>query len=609
MLKTWNPQIVTLDLTEEEVSPKIPIESRVVENFLGGRGITVYLSYQSIPTDASPRGADNVVIFGTGILTGTLFPSSGMIVATFKSPQTNTLFTSVATGRFGASLAHVGMNFFQISGCAKTPKYILIDEFSDITLEDADPFWKKSVSETDELLRTKHGVNASIATTGLSAVNQVSFAGVAIDQVHFFRRGGLGAVLASKNIKAIVITDPPKIKDLNGLSQDFIEHFKHSLEETSWFKMLHNRGTFSTIFSVIKNSVLPAKNCSRLLQLSPEKISSFNGYEDSLKCWQCPVQCQRNSYQSFVSLGPNLKIVEIEKIQKAIEACDKDALDPLSTGAALASLFNIQEDRRKLLDINLGFEWNNPKIYSLIKKIIQREELGDQLSRGEIYLYQQTSEPSPMIKNQMGGMYYYPNIVGQSLAIGISPYAANSFRTNYMIFPELLGLPFKLNPISKRGKVEAIILFENLIAVLDSLVLCSRYIPFFLKFRKRFNWLHQNFQNHLVHLLPDLLISGRGLELNPLLSLLKAVFDENLNFKKLLEIGNRITLLERIFNTRMGMTRDEDCYAIFLKKRQDFFKNHEELVTKYYSRKGLTLKGMVNKQTLERSGLLGLVTI
>ena len=155
-----------------------------------------------------------------------------------------------------------------------------------------------------------------------------------------------------------------------------------------------------------------------------------------------------------MALGPNLKIVDAEIIQKAIETCDQEALDPLSTGAALASLFNIQEDRRKLLDVDLGFNWSNPNIYSLIEKIIKREELGDQLSRGEIYLYQQTSEPSPMTKGQMGGMFYYPNILGLSLATSTSPYGADNFRSDYMIFPELLGFPFKLDPSSKRGKIK-----------------------------------------------------------------------------------------------------------------------------------------------------------
>ncbi|MFX0053219.1 MAG: aldehyde ferredoxin oxidoreductase N-terminal domain-containing protein, partial [Candidatus Hermodarchaeota archaeon] len=238
MPKMWSPQLLVVDLTEDKILPKVPIETKVIENFLGGRGITVYLGYQSIPTDASPRGPDNSVIFGTGILTATKFPSTGMAVATFKSPQTNTLFTSISTGRFGASLKQVGLDFLQISGCAKTPKYILVDEFSDITFENAEPIWRKTVLEADEWLRNKHGRASSIAVIGVSAVNQVTYAGVAVDRIHFFRRGGLGAVLASKNIKAIVITEVPEIRELDWLSHELINAFNKSIELSTWYKML-----------------------------------------------------------------------------------------------------------------------------------------------------------------------------------------------------------------------------------------------------------------------------------------------------------------------------------------------------------------------------------
>ena len=151
-IKMWKPELLKLDLTEEKILPKEKIEERVVDNFLGGRGISVYLGYHSIPTDTSPRGPENSVIFGTGLLTGTNFPSSGTVNATYKSPHTNTLCTSVATGKFGASLKNMEIDFFQINGKAKKPYYILIDEFADVTLEDAEPFWKKNVIETEIIL-------------------------------------------------------------------------------------------------------------------------------------------------------------------------------------------------------------------------------------------------------------------------------------------------------------------------------------------------------------------------------------------------------------------------------------------------------------------------
>ncbi len=605
----WKPGLLKLDLTEEKVFPKKEIEERIVKNFLGGRGITVFLGYESIPTDTSPRSSENSIIFGSGLLTGTNFPSSGSILATFKSPHSNTLCTSVATGKFGASLKNLGIEFLQITGCAKKPYYILIDEFADVSLEDASSFWKENALETDTILRTKHGKDSSIAAIGLAAINQVTFSGVAVDRDHFFQRGGLGAVFASKNIKAIVISYPPVMNELKSKSINFISQINQIIEEETWCKKLRNRGTFSSIFSIIENHILPAKNCSRLLHLAPEKINAFNGYNKPLKCWQCSINCQRASYEDFVALGINLKIVELEAIQKAIEACNNEALDPISTGAALGSLFNIQEDRRKLLDTHLGFSWGNPEIYSLIQKIINREGIGDQLARGEHYFYQQTDEAAPMIKKQIPGMYYYPNISGLSLTAAISPFGTNETRSDYMLHPEIFGVPYKLNQHSKHGKVRTVILLENLLAVLDSLIICSRYLPVLLKLRKIVSWISPQIRDSLFQYLPNPLIGGVGLELKVIIPLLQAAYDEEITFEKLLEIGNRITLLERIFNTRMGMSFEEDMFPYFLPKRPDFFKMQKDLVMEYYRKKGLSSKGMVLKKTLKKSGLLGLITI
>ncbi|MHA2304383.1 MAG: aldehyde ferredoxin oxidoreductase N-terminal domain-containing protein [Candidatus Hodarchaeales archaeon] len=605
----WKPELLKFDLTEEKILPKERVEERIVENFLGGRGISVYLGYHSIPTDTSPRGPENSVIFGTGLFTGTNFPSSGTVNATYKSPHTNTLCTSVATGKFGASLKNMGIDFFQINGRAKKPYYILIDEFADVTLEDAEPFWKKNIIETDSLLRKKYGNEASIASIGLSAVNQVTYAGVSVDREHYFQRGGLGAVLASKNIKAIVISDPPKLIQLKSETIDFLQQINQLVNNESWSRMLKSRGTFSLIFSIIQNNLLPAKNCSRLLHLAPDKINAFSGYNKALKCWQCSIGCHRALYEDFVALGPNLKIVDLNEIQTAIELCNSEALDPLSTGAALASLYNIQEDRRKLLDIHLGFSWGDPTIYSLIQKVILKEGIGDQIARGESFFYQQTDEPAPLIKNQIPGMYYYPNITGMSIAAATSPYGSSNPRSNFMIFPEILGIPFKLNQKSNKGQIRTLILLENLIAVFDSLVLCTRYLPLFLQVKKGISRFSSQIRNVIFQYIPNPLIGNFGLKLEILIPLLRELYNEQLTFGKLFEIGNRITLLERLFNTRMGMTSAEDEFPHFLAKRPDFFKIQKVLRNEYYQKKGLSPTGLVRKKTLEKSGLIGLISL
>ncbi|MHA2167279.1 MAG: aldehyde ferredoxin oxidoreductase N-terminal domain-containing protein [Candidatus Hodarchaeales archaeon] len=605
----YSPKVKLVNLSEDKIFPPKTIEKRIVTNFLGGRGITTYLGYESIPVDTSPRGEDNNIIFGTGGLTGTNFPSSGTAVATFKSPHTNTLCTSTTTGSFGAYLRNSGFDFLQISGKAKSPQILIIDEFSDITFEKADKLWKTSIQKTDKELRNKYGDTSCIACVGEAATNQVVYAGVAVDKNHFFHRGGLGSVLASKNIKAIVFTDSPEVKDLSILDTEFLSGLESSINQHFWFSMLQTQGTFATITSTIQHEVLPTKNCSRVLNIDLDKISEFKGYEESYNCWKCSVKCARNSYQNFASLGPNLKIIDHEKIQEAILTCDQEALDPLSTSAALASLFNIQEDRRKLLDINLGFGWGDPQIYSMIKDIVKQQSLGDKLSRGEEYLYLQTSEPSPMIKGQMAGMYYYPHCVGISIEFSSSPYGSNHQRTSSMLFPELLNFPYPLPPRSRYGKIKTKILFENLIAVLDSLVVCNRFLPLFLNSNKLIRLLPANVIAPIFHNLPKRVFQSLMVRLKLLSPLFSHILDENISISNILEIGNRITLLERLFSTRSGNMRIKDQFKPFIDKRPDFFKSQVSLLTSYYQAKGLSPEGLVTMETLKKSKLLGMVSI
>ncbi len=381
------------------------------------------------------------------------------------------------------------------------------------------------------------------------------------------------------------------------------------MENSTWAKNLKARGTFSIIFRALEEEVLSAKNISRKLKLDSTKLGTFEGHKDSLECLSCPVKCNRNSFGAFSSMGPNLMIMDNVEIQNAIEICEKDALDPISAGAAIASLFNIQEDRRKLLNINLGMNWGDVQLYSLINDIINKENIGDQLSRGEAFLYQQTSEPSAIIKNQIGNMFYYPKILGISLMTGISAYKADNFRTELTLYPEILGIPFKAKPHVEGGKVEMVILLENLGAVLDSLVTCPLYFPFFIRPRRWLQLLPPPIQALLAQLFPEMVLSRMGLNLSLLQSLINKSVGLDLSFNDIIKAGNRIILLERLFNTRSGIRSDDDIFPLFLPKRKDFFTKYRSLLYNYYLRKGLTGTGLVSKEAIEEAGLLGLVTI
>ncbi|MHA1942512.1 MAG: aldehyde ferredoxin oxidoreductase N-terminal domain-containing protein [Candidatus Hodarchaeales archaeon] len=605
----YSPNLVTIDLSEGKVLPKKTIEEKIVNNFLGGRGITVYLGYDSIPADTSPRGPENNIIFGTGPLTGTRLPSTGTSVATFKSPQTNTLYTSVCTGHFGAFLKATGIDFLKITGKAKTPSYILIDEFNEILIKSADDFWKNSIEQTDSHLRKLHGKQSSIACLGKAAVNQVLYTSLVVDTNHFFTRGGLGSIFASKNLKALVIQESPPTFSEDDNSDGIPKQLESVLSLHPWFKMLQSNGTLSIFDSILTSDILPSKNCSEVFGALPDLITNFTDPKNIYKCWQCPVKCNKSSYNNYTALGPNLRITDNRKIQNGINYCEQEGVDPLSTGAALASLFHIQEDRRKLLETNLGFKLGDPTIFSFIKQITKKESLGDQLSRGEEYLYLQTSEPSPMIKSQISGMYYFPNCPGLSIDQSTAPYQGSHFRGGTLLFSEILGFPYKMSIRSIYGKIPLKIVLEELSAVLDSLILCPRFLPAFLRPNLLVKFLPRNFVNYLIHIVPSKLIPYLTLDKNLLSDLVNNSNNKDNSINTLLRIGNRITLLERLFNTRSGLSRKSDTFAHYIEEKPEFYNRQITLLNSYYKSKGLTPEGLVELKTLKDSGLLGLVRI
>lgn len=605
----YSPNLVTIDLAEEKISPKTSIDEKIVRNFLGGRGITVYLGYDSIPVDTSSRGPENNIIFGTGPLTGTRLPSSGSSVATFKSPHTNTLYTSVCTGHFGAFLKNTGIDYLKITEKAKTPSYIIIDEFNDVLIKNAESFWNKSIEKTDSHLRERYGEQSSIACIGNAAINQVVYSSLVVDKNHYFRRGGLGSVFASKNLKALVIQEPAQLGSAKSNFDNLLTKFESVLANHPWFTMLQLNGTLSILDSILKENILPTKNCSESFKASPDLIDNFIDPKNTYNCWHCSVKCNRNSYNHFVALGPNLRVTDNNNIQKGINTCETEGVDPLSTGAALASLFHIQEDKRKLLDINLGFKLGDPNIFFFINKIIKKESLGDQLSRGEEYLYLQTSEPSPMIKNHITGMYYFPNCIGLSIDQSTAPYQGSHFRGGALLYPEILGFPYKMSIRSKYGKVSLKIVLEELSAVLDSLILCPRFLPALLKPNFFVGKLPRIFINYFFHFIPRKIIPYLTLNRKLLLDLSNILNSENYSINTLLKVGNRVTLLERLFNTRAGFTRKKDMFTHYIEGESGFYEHQKSLINSYYKAKGLNPEGLVELGTLKDSGLLGLVRI
>jgi aldehyde:ferredoxin oxidoreductase len=194
-------KILLVDLTRSSLET-IPTQ-KYVEQYLGGRGIAVRLLYDSVPGNSDPLDPSNVLVFMTGPLTGTLAPSSGRIDVVTKSPETGLLGGANAGGFWGPELKYAGYDGIVVTGKAARPVYL--DVFNDnVDIKDAQHLWGKGVFETVSTLR-RNDQGVQVACIGPAGENLVNLAGIAFSMRNYASRGGLGAVMGFKNLKAIAV--------------------------------------------------------------------------------------------------------------------------------------------------------------------------------------------------------------------------------------------------------------------------------------------------------------------------------------------------------------------------------------------------------------------
>lgn len=199
---------LTIDAASGKTEKTI-IAQHIEEEFMGGRGTNTKLFHDMTEGIVDALSGKNPIIFGTGPLTGTPFPMGGRFEVTTKSPQTGTIFTSSCGGWFGVSLKKSGIDTLIVTGAAETPSYIFIEEGT-MQIAPAGHLWGQGKKQVKEWLREKHGRNISILLIGRAGENLIPFSNIENDG-RYLGRGGLGAVLGSKKIKAIVVKGKGKI--------------------------------------------------------------------------------------------------------------------------------------------------------------------------------------------------------------------------------------------------------------------------------------------------------------------------------------------------------------------------------------------------------------
>lgn len=585
---------------------EIKVESwdeEIAKKWLGSRGLGIYLLLKEMDPSVDPLSSDNKLIIAAGPLSGTSAPTGGRYNVITKSPLTGYITFANSGGYFGAELKKAGYDAVVIEGASEKPVYLYIND-DHIELKDASHLWGKTTGETESIIRTElNDKNIRIAEIGPAGENLVKFAAVMNDEHRAAGRGGPGAVMGSKKLKAIAVkgTKTVPIADKEKFMQVVREKVNKIRNDPVGGGGLPKFGTAVLVNIINENGLYPHKNFQTgVFEYAYEQSGEAMAAKYLIRnkpCFACPIGCARVNklptvgetegpeYESIWALGSNMGINDLATIIEANHMCDEFGLDTISTGGTLATAMELYE-KGLIKDEDLGeappFRFGNSEVlHYYIEKIAKREGFGDKLAEGGYRLAEMYNGTEYFMGVKKMELPAYDPRGAEGHGLG---YATNNrggcHIKNYMISPEILGYPYKMDPHDIGDeKVKMLIIFQHLTAVIDAAGLC--------------------------------LFTTFGLGADDYTDLLNAGLGWDFSTDDYLKIGERIWNAERLFNLKAGLdpAKDDTLPRRFLEEPMPEGPNKghtvrlKEMLPRYYALRGWSEDGKIPEEKLKELGL------
>ncbi len=418
--------ILRVDLAKGQVSEEELPES-TARKFLGGAGLATKYLYDEVKAGVDPLGPENKLIFMTGPLTGTTSPSSGRFSVVAKSPLTDFWGQANSAGYWGQEFKRTGHDGIIFEGISPKPVYLLIEN-GKADLKDAGDLWGKNVSETTRLLKEKHGQGFNIACIGIGGENLVKYAAIMNDEHRAAGRGGMGAVMGSKRLKAIAVkgTKPVTIAKQSEFTD--VAKRQYALLEESPLKIgMEVFGTNMVIDIVNVRGGLPTRNWQTGVFPGIEKVNGTAVNEtilvDRKNCFACPIKCGRVTeiktgpyagksgegpeYETIGACGAMCDIDDLGAITMAHYLCDDYGLDTISAGSTIGFTMECYEKGILTKEDTGGLEikfGDAEVMIELIHKIAKREGIGNLLAEGTKRMAEKLGQGSERFAMHVKGM-------------------------------------------------------------------------------------------------------------------------------------------------------------------------------------------------------------
>lgn len=604
-------RFLRVDLTRGKAMDE-KLSRGLAKNYVGGAGIGIRLLFDEVRPRIDPLSPENELMIFTGPYQGTIIPSSGRFHVTTKSPLTGLVGDANSGGHFGPHLKFAGYDGIVIRGRSPKPVYLSIDDGT-ADVRDADHLWGKNTAEVDKMLKEEIGDDKiRICSIGQAGENLVRFSCIMNDLDRTAARGGNGAVMGSKNLKAIAVRGDRRVEvaDADRL-QEVSGDVRKRIIETESVAIDRDYGTVAAIASCNDLGNLPTRNWLR--NEFTEGYDNISGESVRKKllvrakaCFSCPIGCGRfvkiprddgevysggPEYESQASLGSLCMNSNLESVAYANLLCNLYGMDTISTGNVVAFAMECYEKGLITPEQTnrLKLEWGNPMAQEkLIEMIAKRESIGRILSEGvrkaATLIGNGAEQFAIHVKGLEMPMHEPRGAPGLAVGYATSTRGACHLRTLihcYEIWGQRFGLdlPKNVDRYAVEGKVKPLIMMQDMMSLINSLVYCI--------FATEYDFTYNDWVN-----------------------MLNATTGWNMAYEDTMQIGERIWNLQKLFNIREGATRKDDTLpsritghpVLFPDGKRRAVDYLDQMIDEYYRQRGWDKEGRLMKRKLLNLG-------
>jgi aldehyde:ferredoxin oxidoreductase len=565
MSNGWNGKVLRVNLSERKIEVQ-ELPEVFFRTYLGGSAFSIYHLLKELPPKTDPLGPENLLVLACSVITGAMMPGATRFTAAAKSPLTGAFGEAEAGGYWGPELKKAGLDAVIVKGKAAKPTYLWIRD-GQAEIRDAAHLWGKTSGDAEDAIRAElKDDRIRVAQTGPGGEKLVRFANITNDLRHFNGRTGMGAVMGSKNLRAVAVRGTGKVpvadeEGLRNVMRWLRDNWKHQPGD------LHDLGTPRLIRLLNADGILPTRNFRSGEFEHAMAIGGERMKETMLKgrgtCYGCPVACKREvevpgkverryggpEYETLGALGSCCCVKDLEAVALANQICGEHCIDTISTGACIAFAMECYENgilakgETGGLDLRFG---NAEAMVKLTEMIARREGLGDVLAEGVMRAAAKIGRGAERfafhIKGQELPMHEPRGKRGNALSFATSPTGADHVESPHdVLFTNLdpkgnhpfgvYGLLEPLKPLDMSPKkVRAFCYGQLTWSLYNSLGMC-------------------NFA-----------AAPMGpLSLEQIVNGVRAVTGWKTSLFELTKVAERANAMARVFNYREGFTKADDC--------------------------------------------------